>query len=99
MTTDKFSEHQQFQRKHQASERVNNRFKGIKESLLDLSLSDDYERIKRYLATETGGCDLETLLDMTQTILVALDRVEQNAQQQLANWVYWTKREQERKND
>lgn len=41
MTTEKLTEQQVSQREHQASERVNNQFKSIKESLLDLSLSDD----------------------------------------------------------
>jgi len=99
MTTEKLTAQQVSQRERQASECVKSQFESIKNSLLDLSLSDDYNWIKRYLATETGGCDLETLLNIVGTIQIGLDRVEQDAQQRDADWAYWAKREQESKND
>jgi hypothetical protein len=99
MTIEKLTAHQVSQRERQASECVKSQFESIKNSLLDLSLSDDYNWIKRYLATETGGCDLETLLNIVGTIQIGLDRVEQDAQQRDADWAYWAEREQESKNN
>jgi hypothetical protein len=99
MTTEKLTAHQVSQRERQASEYVKSQFERIQNSLLDLSLSDDYNWIKWYLTTETGGCDLETLLNIVGTIQRGLDRVEQDTQQRDADWAYWAKREQESKND
>ena len=99
MTAEKLTKQQVSQREHQASERIKSQFEDIENSLLDLSLSDDYKWIKRYLVTETGGCDIEILLNLTGTIQVGLDRVKQNAQQRVTDWACWVKREQESKND
>lgn len=90
MTADNFiDEYPVAQAKYQASERVKSQFEDIKNSFLDLSLSEDYKLIKRYLATETGGCDLETLLNIAGTIQQGLDQVERDAQQRRENLAYW----------
>jgi hypothetical protein len=99
MTTEKLTGHQLSLRELQASERLNSQFESIKNSLLELSLSDDYKWIKSYLVNQTGGCDLETLLIIVGTIQQGLDRVKEDAQEREYGWVYRAKREQRSKND
>ncbi len=90
MTTENFiDEYQVAEREQEASEQVKSQFEYIKDFLLDLSLSEDYKQIKRYLEAQTGGCDLETLLKIAGTIQAGLDQVELDAEQRRKSLAYW----------
>lgn len=66
--------------KLEAIQSVNKQFSAIRESLFDLSMSKEYQRIIRLIETEANGTDFDALYHVLGMMQTVLDRVERNVE-------------------